>query len=294
MTIGRREFLQQSALASSVLMAGHSELSASKKKATRLRDVGWAWEGQGLDPHVPPSIYGLGQGTTYLGLQRANFLFHPTDEYALGLLANLKEITCDITKWETFWDKDGHLRFDCFGGAERKMDEAKRISLLSKTFPNITGVFFDDLKGRMGHDKVSPEQIAEIFAAAHTCNPNLKRWAVVYTGELGEVALWKSLAPSIDVVNLWIWHSKDIETQESEVNRAREIFPDHEFIMGCYLRDYTMVAPIPVEQVMLQMNGVLRMLEKDLIQGFSILGSVLIDSHRPQADAVRDFIAANS
>ncbi len=294
MTIGRREFLQQSVLASSVLMGGNSMVSASEKKTTRLCDVGWAWEGQGLDPHVPPSIYGLGQGTTYLGLQRANFLFHPTDEYSLGLLANLKEITCDITKWETFWNEDGRMRFDCFPGAERKLDEAKRISLLSKKYPNITGVFFDDLKGRMEHDKVSPEQIAEIFAAARTYNPNLKRWAVVYTGELGEAALWKSLAPSIDVVNLWIWHSKDIETQEAEVKRCREIFTNHTFVMGCYLRDYTMVAPIPVEQIMLQMKSILRMLEKDLIQGFSILGSVLIDSHRPQADAVRDFIAANS
>ncbi len=23
-----------------------------------FRDLGWAWEGQGLDPKVPPSIYG--------------------------------------------------------------------------------------------------------------------------------------------------------------------------------------------------------------------------------------------
>ena len=51
-----------------------------------FRDLGWVWEGQGLDPKVPPSIYGLGQGARYFGLSRANYLFHPNDVHALRLL----------------------------------------------------------------------------------------------------------------------------------------------------------------------------------------------------------------
>src|SRR5512136_825555 len=62
-----------------------------------FRDAGWVWEGQGIDPKVPPSIYGLGQGARYFGLSRANFLFHPNDVYALELLKDYDEVTCDIS-----------------------------------------------------------------------------------------------------------------------------------------------------------------------------------------------------
>ena len=36
-----------------------------------FRDVGWVWEGQGIDPKVPPSIYGLGQAAVLIDGHRA-------------------------------------------------------------------------------------------------------------------------------------------------------------------------------------------------------------------------------
>ena len=72
-----------------------------------FRDVGWVWEGQGIDRGVPPSIYGLGQGARYFGLSRANYLFHPNDEHALRLLSDYKEVTCDISKWGWEWNASG-------------------------------------------------------------------------------------------------------------------------------------------------------------------------------------------
>jgi hypothetical protein len=42
------------------------------------------------------------------------------------------------------------------------------------------------------------------------------------------------------------------------------------------------------------MEGIAELIEKDHLAGYSILGAVLIDGHRFQADAVRDFIVAHS
>jgi hypothetical protein len=42
------------------------------------------------------------------------------------------------------------------------------------------------------------------------------------------------------------------------------------------------------------MEGIAALIGKGKLAGYSILGAVLIDGHRPQADAVRDFIAAQS
>ena len=64
--------------------------------------------------------------------------------------------------------------------------------------------------------------------------------------------------------------------------------------MGVYLRDYTKVAPIPVDLIKSQMEGIADLVEKGKLSGYSILAAVLIDGHRPQADAVRDFITAQS
>ena len=52
-----------------------------------FRDAGWVWEGQGMDPGVPPSIYGVGEGATYFGLDRCIFIFHPTTRITLAKLA---------------------------------------------------------------------------------------------------------------------------------------------------------------------------------------------------------------
>ena len=294
MTLPRRDFIQQTALASSAITTSPLWASASEKKPARLCDVGWVWEGQGLDPGVPPSIYGLGQGAAYFGLQRVNMLFHPTDNHALEMLKGMTEVTCDITKWVAAWEKDGKLRWDCPGGAVQSITEAQRISALSKQYTNITGAFFDDLKGRMKKDGFAAGQFEEVYAGVKSANPDLKLWTVLYAHELKDEEFWKPLVPFIDIVNLWIWKSKDLQEQERHIQQCRELFPEKPIIMGCYLRDYSIPAPIPVKNVLAQINNIADSIGQGLLQGFSILASVLIDSHRPQAEAVRDFIAANS
>jgi hypothetical protein len=62
-----------------------------------LRDVGWIWEGQGLDPGVFPSIFGVGEGAEYFRLSRVCFMFHPNNELAMRKLSGLMEVVCDIS-----------------------------------------------------------------------------------------------------------------------------------------------------------------------------------------------------
>jgi hypothetical protein len=78
------------------------------------------------------------------------------------------------------------------------------------------------------------------------------------------------------------------------VDQCRRLFPDKPVVMGVYLRDYGKVAPVPVDRVKRQMEGIAQLVAGGNLAGYSILAAVLIDGHRPQADAVRDFIAAQS
>ena len=65
----------------------------------KMADVGWVWEGQGLDPGVHPSIFGIGDGAEFFGVRKVHFLFHDTTALALGRLAHLEEVVPDISKW---------------------------------------------------------------------------------------------------------------------------------------------------------------------------------------------------
>lgn len=275
--------------------AGESKPFAIRFQGTgkpRFRDLGWVWEGQGIDPQVPPSIYGLGQGARYFGLSRVHYLFHPNDEHALRLLAGYDEVVCDISKWGWEWNADGRPVCTVHGEPATVQAEGVKVARLAQQFANVTGVYCDDLLGLMKKFKYGPKQFAEIRAAIREVHPLLKLWTVVYTHELGEVDWWTPMRAHMDVVTLWVWHSDQLGAMPKHVEECRRLFPDMPIVMGVYLRDYAKAAPVPVSRVKAQMEGIADLIGQGKLAGYTILGAVLIDGHREQADAVRDFIAA--
>ena len=259
-----------------------------------FRDRGWVWEGQGIDPGVPPSIYGLGQGARYFGLSRVNYLFHPNDEHALRLLADYTEVTCDISKWGWEWNDDGRPKCVPRSDFATVQSEGENVARMAKKFQNITGVYCDDLFGLMKRSKYGPKEFGDIRAAIRNLNPDLNLWTVIYTHEFEKVDFWTKIRPHIDIVTLWIWNFENIGHMHEYVDQCRELFPGKPIIMGVYLRDYTTRAPVPVGRVRSQMNGIADLIAQGKLAGYSILAAVLIDGHRPQADSVRDFIYSQS
>lgn len=299
----RREFVKTLSLAGTVLgLTDPAEGSEQESNPAAsggpgkpaFRDIGWVWEGQGIDPGVPPSIYGLGQGARYFGLSRVNFLFHPNDVHALRLLANYDEVTCDISKWGWEWNADGRPACKPKSDPVTVRTEGENVARLARQFEKVTGVYCDDLLGLMKSSEYGPAEFGDIRTAIRNLNPKLKLWTVVYTHELEELDFWTGMRPHIDVVTLWIWMSENIAHMPQYVDQCQALFPGKPIVMGVYLRDYTKAAPIPVDQVTRQMESIAGLVEKGRLSGYSILAAVLIDGHRPQADAVRDFITAQS
>ena len=257
-----------------------------------MRECGWVWEGQGLDPGVDPSIFGIGEGCDYFGLSRAVYIFHPTTELALAKLSRLDEVVCDISKWKWRNTDDGGWAHWIDSSAESVAREAALVSELSTHFPNVAGGFHDDMRGLVKREGITPEQYATVYEALKRDNPELKLWSVVYTHEL-DPAEWAGFEPYMDVVNLWVWEAKNLPRLDEEIERCRELFPGKPLNLGCYLRDYPTVAPVPMEMVKLQWETLLKHLEAGTIDGYSILAAVLIDGHQEQAEWIREFIAAN-
>ncbi|MBN2307793.1 MAG: hypothetical protein JXR94_02410 [Candidatus Hydrogenedentes bacterium] len=259
-----------------------------------MADVGWVWEGQGLDPGVHPSIFGLGEGADFFGLRKVHFLFHPTTALALDKLRDKDEVVCDISKWK-FRDTDS-------GGSEHYVDsalesvcaEAEAVSRWSLEYANVTGGFYDDMKGLMEREGHGEAACARVYAALKSHNPELRLECVVYAHELASAAFWGPLAQYIDVVSFWVWGYENLATLDADIDRCRERFPGKPIVMGCYLRDYPSASPMPMGAIRSQCQTVWQGLEDGRLAGFDILGAVLIDGQIEQAVWVRDFIRAHS
>ncbi|MCX7599728.1 MAG: hypothetical protein N2512_12805 [Armatimonadetes bacterium] len=264
---------------------------------TRLRDVGWAWDGQALDYPCGTSIFGLGEGARWFGLTRVCAMFHPNTRLALEKLAVFDEVICDISKWDFKWVRDVDdgrfsLRLEHHGTLARKLREADNLSRLSLEFPNLTGGFDDDLLGKVRAEGLTPEQYAGVGVALKRHNPALQHWGVVYAHEL-DPEDWRGFESILDVVNLWVWKSEDLVHLDRYVARARAIFPNQPIVLGCYLHDFTLGTAVPMDRLRFQWEKVARYVADGLIAGYSILGGFLIDAHETEARWVRDFIAAH-
>jgi len=262
--------------------------------APSMLEAGWVWEGLAFDPEVDPTVYGVGEGVTYFGLDKANFLFHPNNEVNFAKLSHVSEVTADISKWvwyATTAEGTGRHTF-----AQRRDDdpqtveaEAEKVSRLSLEFPNVVAAYIDDTHGVCAHDSYGPDTPKRIAEALGSHNPELDLWIVVYTHEF-EKDYWQDWLDYVDVINLWIWRSEEIPGIDDDIARCRELFPDQRLVMGVYMRDYTPRMPVPLEMLEVELEAIARHLEAGTLDGYSILAACLIDQHPEQAEFIRDFI----
>jgi len=258
-----------------------------------MTDAGWVWEGLAFNPGHDPSVYGVGEGVTYFGLDKANFLFHPNNETNLRKLSHVSEVTADISKW--VWepaDCDTHRftfaqRHD--GDPETVLAEAEKVSSLSLQFPNIVAAYIDDTHGIAARDNYTADTPREIKQTVCSHNPDLDLWIVVYTHEFDNT-YWQDWRPHVDVINLWVWNSGDLPHTDEYIARCREVFPDKRIVMGIYMRDYPLIAPVSLDMLEIQMTAIARNLDTGTLDGYSILCATLIDTHPEQAEFIRDFI----
>jgi len=259
----------------------------------KLRDVGYVWEGQPAYRDFPPSMYGLGEGCAYFGLRKAYYLYHGNNAPALAKLAHLDEVICDMSIWRyrKIEDAQGAIGWGIYHEQSPEViaAEAATVSRLSLSFANVRGAMLDDLLGAVRSQGYAPETCADIRAALRSRNPNLQVCSTVYTHEL-EADKWTAIGELIDVVFLWVWQSENLFALDEGVQRCRELFPGKPIVMGCYMRDYTLQAPVPMDRLRHQWERIPGYLEAGLVNGFCILGAYLIDRHPENAEWIREFI----
>ncbi len=258
-----------------------------------MKEAGWVWEGIGFDPGVLPTVYGVGEGMEYFGVEGATLIFHPNTPTNLAKLSRARRVTADISKWIWFETKAENGRFTF---AQTRDDspttvaaEAENVSRLSLEFQNLTGAFIDDTHGVAAHGDYTPDSPKAIKEAVRRHNDGLDLEIVVYTHELGK-PYWGDWIDAVDAVSLWVWESANLPNIDAYLSECRRVFPTQRINMGVYIRDYALPGPVPLDMLTLELEAIRRHLNSGELDGYSILGNCLIDQHPEQAQLIREFI----
>ena len=241
----------------------------------KLADKGWVWEGQAINRFVMPSIFGLGEGAKYFGLNKIVYMFQPNTRLAMEKLRSFDQVVCDISKWKFRGQADNSVLKYHDGQISTKLEEARTVGQLSQQFPNVIGAFDDDLLGAIKQEHTTPEQYEQVYRELKRSNPKLKLWSVVYSHEL-DPQNWIGFTPYMDVISFWVWDVKDLANLDRYIDQCRTNFPNKLLNLGCYLRNYPTQSPMPMDMLKFQWERVLKYLDAGAIDGYSIIASVLI------------------
>lgn len=181
------------------------------------------------------------------------------------------------------------------GGSRRNNDttDLEEIIRIAGNHPNIVGAIMDDFMNPTRMKIFTPEVLASIRRRLHTAIPgrHFDLWTVIYTHELIEEA--RDYLAQIDRVSLWTWHSaRDLGKLADNLAKLRGLTgPDKPILIGCYLWDYGVGAPVPGELLAAQLESCHKWLRSGEIDGIIFCSNTVADLGLESAEYVRGWIA---
>jgi hypothetical protein len=171
--------------------------------------------------------------------------------------------------------------------------DLEEVIALSVECPNITGAMMDDFFHKPNEQgavaRYSVQQVAGFRQRLHGASRPLDLWVVLYAHDL-DLPIGDHLAQS-DVVSFWTWQSKDLSDLPDNFARAEALAPGAHKALGCYLWDYGVGQPVPLDRVVYQCETGLKWLREGRIEGMIFLASCICDLGLETVEWARRWIA---
>jgi hypothetical protein len=149
-------------------------------------------------------------------------------------------------------------------------DTIGRVRKLERDFPGIKGVLLDDMSTRKIDRGFKPEHVREIRKQLGTGEDRIKLWGVLYTMSMDRERIAEYIE-ELDVINLWVWHAKDVVHLERYIARCEDSWPGKPIVLGLYLYDYGGGRRMPMDLLELQCETALKLVRAGRIQGIVFL-----------------------
>jgi hypothetical protein len=193
-------------------------------------------------------------------------------------------------------------------GGKGGLGELYPVIQLAKKFPNISGIYLDDLiidckKQADGRPVGKPAlQPAELEAARKSMGV-LKRpmdiWVTLYRQELlASHPNYRGCDPPLasflhlfDVLTLWTWNSDELVKLDESMAALEAIAPKTcRIALGMYVWDFHNHKPVPVELMKHQCETGLKWLHEKRIHEMIFLGNTGLDLGLPSVEFARKWI----
>lgn len=299
--MNRREFLGMSAAASASAMLGGCEslLGETSFYGPTIRDRLWMWG------HHVDCAKRAGACLADPAKKAAFRWTGPAVDQAEGCRLMGIPNNCVIRwlnkpeyPWGDYFDQFRGLKRISFGihdGAVGSTDEKMRIAFeeLQPRLPNLTGCFLDDyfLASENGP---APDlrALGRISDAVHA--HGLRLSVVAYADQVGIRPDFKPHFDLVDEVSFWFWKGSNIPTMEDQIRKCRDfIGPDKDLLLGLYMWDFSVVAPVPADLMRQQLAFAERFLADRTIDGLLFHPTFAAALDVPAVNLSKEWISAN-
>lgn len=287
--IERRDFIKRTALAAGGFAAGCSSPLREEKSAfygPTIRDRLWMW-----GHHADMAHKSVKKGAKWPG---------PTVDQAEGCRLMGISNNCVIRwgnkpvhPWGNYFDQFGDMKRITFGITDggngtvwEKLDWA--ICEIKPAHPNLTGCFLDDYFTPQGFTQ-SVSDLARIAERLH--DNGLRLSVVLYSDQDGLKPEFKPQLDLVDETSYWFWRSKNIGTMGDSVRRCRDfIGPDKDLLLGLYMWDFTLGAPVAPELMEAQLVHARRFLADRTVTGLIFHPSFMAALGVPAVEMAKSWI----
>ena len=176
-----------------------------------------------------------------------------------------------------------------------KAADLDEVISLAPRFPNVCGGIMDDFfhppDAGGAFSRWSVADLRGFRQRLHAAVRPLDLWVVLYAHDLG-LPVREYLA-ECDVVTFWTWYAKDVLDLESNFARCEAAAPGPRKVLGCYMWDFGVGAPMPIAAMEKQCTLGLQWLEQGRIDGMIFLASCFCDLEIETVEWTRNWIRQN-
>ena len=201
--------------------------------------------------------------------------------------------------WGDYFDQFKNLKRISFGihdGGAGSIDEKMRIAFeeIQPRYPNLTGCFLDDYFLSSKNKDYVPDlkKLGSIADAVHA--HGLRLSVVAYADQVGIKPAFKPHFELMDEVSFWFWSGSNIPTMADKVRKCRDfIGPEKDLLLGLYMWDFTIAAPVPANLMSQQLAFAERFLADGTIDGLLFHPTFAAALDVPAVNLSKAWIAAH-
>ena len=282
--VTRRGFVQCSLAAGLAAVAGGGARAA---EGERVRDRFWLWTHH---PGVYDGMFGLPRNSRITPLAAANYLGTPN----IMFIRAAGQPPYPFEDYAAAFKDVKNLQWSITGsGGDTSDEEREYVLQLAASMPNITGLYMDDFFNFARQGSEASMSVGEVKAIRERMVVNgrqLELGVVVYSKDKFDERMLPYLE-LCDAISLWFWSSAELESLEESIARLRKIAPGKRIQMGCYMWDYGVRQPMPLDRLERQCNQGLRWLKEQRIADMIFCGAHLCDQGLEAVEWTRKWIA---